>query len=1145
MCRVKYCVTAPSFCDLHSATRTRDLSRVKLILSQGRADINCKEWIGRTPVMFAAGKGNIELVELLVRKGANVSLVDRFDNNILHSACLGGHVEVVKYVLSQDIVNINSRVWCGRTPVMLAAENGHRVVVELLVNVGADVTLVDKKGDNLLHFASWGGNVEVVKFVLSLGMLSINSRGWQEITPVMLAVDKGHNDVVELLVSKGADVSFLDKGHGTLLHFACRGGNVEVVKFVLSLGMLSINSRGWKKMTPVMTAADKGHKEVVELLVSKGADVSLLDKGHDTLLHLACKGGNVEVVKFVLSLGMLSINSRGWQEMTPVMLAADKGHKEVVELLVSKGADVSLLDKGHDTLLHLACKGGNVEVVKFVLSLGMQSINSRGWQEMTPVMLAADKGHKEVVELLVSKGADVSLLDKGHDTLLHLACKGGNVEVVKFVLSLGMQSINSRGWQEMTPVMLAADKGHKEVVELLVSKGADVSLLDKGHGTLLHLACKGGNVEVVKFVLSLGMLSINSRGWQEMTPVMLAADKGHKEVVELLVSKGADVSLLDKGHGTLLHFACRGGNVEVVKFVLSLGMLSINSRGWKKMTPVMLAANKGHKEVVELLVSKGADVSLLDKGHDTLLHLACKGGNVEVVKFVLSLGMQSINSRGWKKMTPVMLAADKGHKEVVELLVSKGADVSLLDKGHDTLLHFACRGGNVEVVKFVLSLGMLSINSRGWKKMTPVMLAANKGHKEVVELLVSKGADVSLLDKGHDTLLHLACKGGNVEVVKFVLSLGMQSINSRGWKKMTPVMLAADKGHKEVVELLVSKGADVSLLDKGHDTLLHLACKGGNVEVVKFVLSLGMLSINSRGWKKMTPVMLAANKGHKEVVELLVSKGADVSLLDKGHDTLLHLACKGGNVGVVKFVLSLGMLSINSRGWKKMTPVMLAANKGHKEVVELLVSKGADVSLLDKGHDTLLHLACKGGNVEVVKFVLSLGMQSINSRGWQEMTPVMLAADKGYKEVVELLVSKGADVSLLDKGHDTLLHLACKGGNVEVVKFVLSLGMLSINSRGWQEMTPVMLAADKGHKEVVELLVSKGADVSLLDKGHDTLLHFACRGGNVEVVKFLLSLDMVDINARNSKSQTAANIATSRGRRDIIDLLMSHGGQMY
>ncbi|XP_046365631.2 ankyrin repeat domain-containing protein 17-like [Haliotis rufescens] len=619
--------------------------------------------------MLAAGKGHRELVELLARKRANVSLVNRLDNNILHSACLGGDVEVVMYVLSQDIVNNNGRVWCGTTPVMLAEENGHRVVVELLVNEGADVTHVDKKSHNLLHCASRGGHVELVKYVLSLGMLSINSRGWKNFTPVLLAAEKGHKEVVELLVSKGADVSLVYDGGNNILCLASREGHEEMVKYVMD--MVSINSRCWNKMTPVMLAAEKGHKDVVELLVSKGADVSLSDKRGNNLLHFASRGGQVEVVKYVLSLGRLSINSRGWKKMTPVMLAAEKGHKEVVEVLVSKGANVSLVYDGGNNILCLASRKGHEEVVKYVMD--MVSINSRCWNKMTPVMLAAGKGHKEVVELLVSKGADVSLSDKRGDNLLHFASREGHEEVVKFVLSQDMVSINSRGWKKITPAMTAAEKGHKEVVELLVSKGADVSFSDKRGNNLLHLASQGGQVEVVKYVLSLGRLSINSRGWKKMTPVMLAAAKGHKEVVEVLVSKGANVSLVYDGGNNILCLASREGHEEVVKYVMD--MVSINSRCWNKMTPVMLAAEKGHEEVVELLVSKGADLSLSDIGGDTILHFACRGGNVEVVKFVLSQDMVNINARNSKRQTAANKATSRGRRDIIDLLVSHGAQM--------------------------------------------------------------------------------------------------------------------------------------------------------------------------------------------------------------------------------------------------------------------------------------------------------------------------------------------------------------------------------------------------------------------------------------------------------------------------------------
>ncbi|XP_067667712.1 ankyrin repeat domain-containing protein 50-like [Haliotis asinina] len=264
-----------SFCDLHGASKTGDLGKVKDILSEGRADIDCKEWKSRTPVLLAAGQGHTDIVHLLVSNGASVSVVDDFGFNLLHSVCQGGDVALVKYVLSLHKHDINGKVLCGGTPLMLAAENGHRNVVELLVGQGANVSLHDNKGNNVLHFACRGGDVEVVKYILSENMVNIDSRGWKRMTPVMMAARTGHRDVVESLVRKGANVLLRGASKNTILHFACRGGDVEVVKYVLAQNMVDINSRGWKRMTPVMMAATKGYKDVVELLVRKGANVTL------------------------------------------------------------------------------------------------------------------------------------------------------------------------------------------------------------------------------------------------------------------------------------------------------------------------------------------------------------------------------------------------------------------------------------------------------------------------------------------------------------------------------------------------------------------------------------------------------------------------------------------------------------------------------------------------------------------------------------------------------------------------------------------------------------------------------------------------------------------------------------------------------
>ncbi|XP_071084414.1 ankyrin repeat domain-containing protein 50-like isoform X2 [Haliotis cracherodii] len=324
----------PAESDLHAACWTGNMAAVRRILSQGQSDIDDEGGLfGRTPVMTAAFDGQVDVVKILVSEGADVSLVDKVGDNILHFACRGGDVETVKCVLSLHVADINSRGRRSRTPVIAAAWWEHRDVVEHLVSEGADVSLVDEDGNNILHYACWGGDVETVKFVLSLHVADINSRGGGSRTPVMAAAWWEHRDVVEHLVSEGADVSLVDEDGNNILHYACWGGNVETVKCVLSLHVVDINSRGGRSQTPVMMAAWRGHRDVVELLVSEGADVSLVDEDGNNTLHWACIGGDVETVKCVLSLNVVDIDARNNDGRTAADMARDEGHQEVVKLL--------------------------------------------------------------------------------------------------------------------------------------------------------------------------------------------------------------------------------------------------------------------------------------------------------------------------------------------------------------------------------------------------------------------------------------------------------------------------------------------------------------------------------------------------------------------------------------------------------------------------------------------------------------------------------------------------------------------------------------------------------------------------------------------------------------------------------------------
>ncbi|XP_046547545.1 serine/threonine-protein phosphatase 6 regulatory ankyrin repeat subunit A-like, partial [Haliotis rubra] len=1217
--------------DIHTACKKGDLDRLRRILSKDLEDVNRRGKDGLTPAMITARFGHRRMVDILVSKGSALCLLADNKNNILHEACIGGHVDMVKYVLSQKVADINSRGQYGRTSVMLAAEKGHSAVFDSLVREGADVSLVDDDGDNILHVACIEGHVDVVKYVLSQKVADINSRGQYGRNPVMLAAEKGHRAVFDLLVREGADVSLLNDNRNNILHEACIGGHVDMVKYVLSQKVPDINSRGQYGRTPVMMAAEMGHREVFDLLVREGADVSLLNDNRNNILHEACIGGHVDMVKYVLSQKVADINSRGQFGRTPVMKAAKRGHREVFELLVSEGANVSLVDDDGDNILHVACIEGHVDMLKYVLLLKVADINSRGQYGRNPVMLAAEKGHRAVFDLLVREGADVSLLNDNRNNILHEACIGGHVDMVKYVLSQKVPDINSRGQYERTPVMMAAEMGHREkvadinsrgqygrtpvmlaaekgyravfdsllsqkvadinsrgqygrtpvmlaaekgyraVFDSLVREGADVSLVNDNGINILHVACIGGHVDIVKYVLSQKVADINSRGQYGRTPVMLAAEMGHREVFDLLVregadygrtpvmkaaemghrevfdllvKEGADVSLVDDNRNNILHVACIEGHVDMVKYVLSQKVADINSHGQYGGTPVMVAAKRGHIDVFDLLVREGANVSLVDDNRDNILHVACIGGHVDMVKYVLSQNVADINSQGQYGGTPVMVVAEMGHREVFDVLVKEGADVSFVDDNRNNILHVACIGGHVDMVKYVLSQKVADINSQGQYGRTPVMMAANTGHREVFDVLVREGADVSLVDDNRNNILHLTCIGGHEYMVKNVLSQKVADINSQGPYGRTPVMVAAEIGHRKVFDVLVSEGADVSLVDDNRNNILHVACIGGHVDMVKYVLSQKVADINSRGEYGRTPVMMAANTGHREVFDVLVREGADVSLVDDNRNNILHVTCIGGHEYMVKYVLSQKFADINSQGPYGRTPVMVAAEIGHRKVFDVLVSEGADVSLVDDNRNNILHVACIGGHVDMVKYVLSLKVADINSQCQYGRTPVMKAANMGHREVFDVLVSEGADVSLVDDDRDNILHVACIGGHVDMVKYVLSQKVANINSRGQYGRTPVMVAAKRGHREVFDLLVKEGADVSLVDDDRDYLLHVACIGGHVDMVKYVLSQKVADINSQGPCGRTPVMVAAEMGHREVFDVLVKEGADV-
>ena len=653
--------------------------------------------------------------------------------NSLHSAAKAGDVAEIKSLVALGF-SIDRRDGAGATPLMMAAAHDKLQAVKCLLKQGADPTLQGNKGWNVLHYASKGGNPEVIELMLS-HVPSIDSRIKEGVTPLMIAAKNDKLQAVKYLLKQGADSSLQDNYGWNVLHYASKGGNPKVIELMLS-HVPGIDSRTKKGSTPLMIAARYDKLQAVKYLLKQGADPSLQNNDGWNLLHFASLGGNPEVIELMLG-HVPNIDSITKEGSTPLMIAARNDKLQAVKYLLKQGADPSLQDNDGWNLLHFASRGGNPEVIELMLS-HVPCIDSRTKKGSTPLMIAALDDKLQAVKYLLKQGADPSLQDNDGWNLLHFASRGGNPEVIELMLG-HVPNIDSITKEGSTPLMIAARNDKLQAVKYLLKQGADPSLQNNDGWNLLHFASLGGNPEVIELMLG-HVPNIDSITKEGSTPLMIAARNDKLQAVKYLLKQGADPSLQDNDGWNLLHFASRGGNPEVIELMLS-HVPCIDSRTKKGSTPLMIAALDDKLQAVKYLLKQGADPSLQDNNGWNLLHFASRGGNPEVIELMLS-HVPCIDSRTKYGSTPLIIAARNDKLQAVKYLLKQGADPSLQDTAEWNVLHYASRSGNVAIMEEILSHEN-DIESRNNCGQTPLMLAQIYGNSDLVAYLLGKGAKAS------------------------------------------------------------------------------------------------------------------------------------------------------------------------------------------------------------------------------------------------------------------------------------------------------------------------------------------------------------------------------------------------------------------
>lgn len=481
---------------------------------------------------------------------------------------------------------------------------------------------------------------------------------------------------------------------------------------------------------------------------------------------------------------------------------------------------------------------------------------------------------------------------------------------------------------------------------------------------------------------------------------------------------------------------------------------------------------------------------------------------------------------------PLVQAAQNGSGTEIEELLDQGVNIeSRHERTKRTALAVACHCGNDDVVAILLSRGA-NPRDKDALGMTPLHLAATRGHYRVIECLLKEDVEVDAMGPDRKTPLRLATENGHIEVASLLLN-ERAKVNARDVSNLTALHSAARIGDDEVVSLLLRYKADIEAKDGNFMAAIHHASENNRPNIVHMLLA-KKANIEALGRESMSPLALACASGSTDVVQLLLQHKASTKHKGDGDMSPLHWASYNGHSDIVDMLLdkktSLAKVSVDTRTRDGRSPLHLAVLSDNFATAEVLLRRGASVECqCNKALRPLHYAAMSAQSPDLVQLLLGHGASTEAECG-DGRRPLHYVSSAGNIMVLGLLLRRGALVDARDGSGDRALQIASARGELEVVRLLLDGGaeMRSRYSKGpSHEDSPVCIAAKHGHLSIVEEFVRRGASVRQRDEHNWQPLRYAAYHAHPEVCQYLLA-NGASVSGLNTPGSFGFNLTASR-----------------
>lgn len=475
---------------------------------------------------FWKSNPSLTQVKSEVSKGFDFKNVEGSNDPVFQAIANNLSLDVIKYLIDQPGVNLSRTIFEGRILLHNVANGGSPEVADYLISKGSDMDFVDANGHTPLSFAAFQGKLtpQMADVFIKHGM-DIKKKYDKKEGATLLLLAIGHDKdftLTDYFISKGLSLKETDVNGLNAFVYASRLGNVDILKELIRRGVkyddtaLIAASQGTYrsankvdvyqymvdelKLDPKVTTAEgqtllqlvakkQNQDEVINYLIDKGVDASLVDKDGNTAFLIAAAGRSVAAVKRLFPF-VKDINAKNNDGESALLNAVKSSTGEVVEFLIQNGADVNVTDKDGNGAAYLLVDSYRAPRGRGGFGGAPQQVPAQGKTSQGQARPATPQQDDFAIKLnaLQAKGVDFTQTFKDGKTVFHLAADKGDVNILKKLAGI-KANINAQDKEGNTALHKAALVAkNDESLKYLISLGADKSIKTEFDETAYDLA---------------------------------------------------------------------------------------------------------------------------------------------------------------------------------------------------------------------------------------------------------------------------------------------------------------------------------------------------------------------------------------------------------------------------------------------------------------------------------------------------------------------------------------------------------------------------------------------------------------------------------------------------------------------------------